>query len=344
MRAPPAVTALALATLALTLARPASANMARPSADGEQTGVLVPQRDSAIRVDAETLTFDVSADLGTAAVTAVYRMTNTGAAPSAPEVAFVFVQGDRDRAADPSIRLDDRVVPFTLSGDESRLASGWSTLASSRKLGFIFFHLDFAPGQTRTVTVAFTQASSWDHSHTANTVHGFDYLLSPARSWASFGPLDVSVRVPPDTRLTAGVPALTRDGDRYRASLPTLPSGELHFEVMSEAGLWFGMASTDGYLTILVSALWISAVAIGVAMGRRWTQAGCRPALVGIFGAGALALMASVAIFTLAGAAFPPRGLGYSGAILGVFLVVLSGPVGAGVSFVTSWSRARRRG
>jgi hypothetical protein len=317
--------------------------MAQPSADGEQTGVLVPQRSSAVRVDAETLTFDVAADLGTAAVKAAYRMTNTGAAPAAPEVAFVFVRGDHDRAAEPSITLDGQAVPFTLTGDESRLASGWSTLSSSRKLAFLFFHLDFAPGQTRAVTVAYTQEASWDRGHTANTVYGFDYLLSPARSWASFGPLDISVRVPPGTRLTPGSPALTRDGDRYRAALPSLPTGELHFDVMSERGLWFGMASTDGYLTILASALWLSTVAIGVAMGRRWTQAGCRPALAGFFGAWIFATMASGALFLLAGATFPDRGLGYGGSILAFGLVFLSGPVGAGVSFVTSWQRARLR-
>jgi hypothetical protein len=336
-----------VASLLLLLARPALANMAQPSAPGELAGILEPRTEGAVRVDRETLTFDVREDLAAASVKAVYRMTSTAAAPLSFDVAFVHVgeEGTRDReqpVAPPSVFADDQPVPFRTESDAGKRVQGWSELTGSRPLVFLLFHLDFAPGQTRTVSVGYMQEAGWDRVVNVNTTFTFEYLLSPAKRWASFGPLDIRVHVPPGTRVTSPTTAFTREGDVHAAAFATLPPGELTFSVMSTRGLWFGLAGTGAYWSILIAAQLIAVTAIGIATGGLWQQSGCKAAIFRILGAGFLGAAGVAAVAFLALACFPGHGLGYGGFFGAAGLVLLAAPTCVAVSFVAARSRWRR--
>jgi hypothetical protein len=202
----------------------------------------------------------------------------------------------------------------------AKLQRGWSTLATHRRLSWLAFPLDFAAGATRTVTVTYEHAAGSDTSKAVNQTFTYDYLLSPASRWARFGPLHVTVKVPPGTRLIAS-PALTRDGDTYRVDLPTLPGGELSLHVMSLKGLLFGMTQPAGYWVVLLAALSMVTIVLGVRLGRAWARLGSRfsVALGCIFGTGLVVGLADGVLMWLLSAAFPARAFGYGyGAAFGM--------------------------
>ena len=326
------------------LPRAALANMAKPSERGEVAGVLEPETVGGVRVDRETLTFEVYQDLSAATVKAVYRMTSTAATPLSFDVAFVHVRAEHEREdhrLPPSILADDQPVSFR-SERAGKQVEGWSELGGPQDLVFLRFHLDFAPGQTRTVRVEYTQDAGWDRVANVNMTSTFDYLLSPAKHWASFGPLEIQVHVPPGTRLTSPTTAFTRQGDLHTAAFATLPPGELTFSVMSTQGLWFGLASTGAYWNILLVMLVAAVLGIGAATGRLWQRPGWKGALSRIFGASALGTGGSAVLLIAALLAFPGRGLGYGGVLGGFALVLLAGPACVVVSFIAAGIRARR--
>ncbi len=92
-----------------------------------------------------------------------------------------------------------------IPGAEDDIARGWSTIPGAR-LGFLFFHLDLPPGAMRSVVVRYRQRASVDRAAHVNPTYRFDYLLSPAKRWAAFGPIDVTVRVPEDARFASTLP------------------------------------------------------------------------------------------------------------------------------------------
>jgi hypothetical protein len=247
-------------------------------------------------------------------------------------------RGEIDRAYEAAREAIPREV--------EALSRRWSKSAQPLRTGFLLFHLDFAPGQSRAVTVRYEQRATEDRSARVNTTYRFVYLLSPARRWASFGPLDISVRAPPRVDLTASLP-LRRDGDAYHASLPTLPDGELTISTMSRDGLWFGWSDPAGYWALVLAAMGLGALGIGAATGKWWQDRRGRAwqgALLRIFVAGPLAAAVSFAALVLLASAFPPHALGYGyGAFFGgALLVLLSLPAGAAASFIAAAIHARR--
>jgi hypothetical protein len=230
----------------------------------------------------------------------------------------------------------------------AELTARWSALAGNRedvRLGFLLFHLDLKPGQTRSVTVHYVHRPDADRSARVNPTYGFDYLLSPARRWAGFGPLDVSVQVPPNTRFASRT-AFRRKGDTYRAELPGLPDGELRFEAMSLDGLWLGMTQPRGYWAILAFAIASTALAVGVTAGRFWARASRlrRLLLLPLLAAGPLSVACALAVLVLLLIAFPSEalGFGYEGILRGALLVLLAAPVGALASVAAAAWKARR--
>jgi hypothetical protein len=95
----------------------AHANMAKWWREGELHGPLVPQDDTAIRVDSEELSFVVAPSLDGAEVTATYRMTNGGATDVNAPVAFVMAAAEYAKAggaADASVTIDGQPVAGVL--------------------------------------------------------------------------------------------------------------------------------------------------------------------------------------------------------------------------------------
>ena len=255
-------------------------------------------------------------------------------------------EGERRPAGDDAI-LD--AARDAIPGAVADLAGKWTTFTgrdARARLGFLLFHLDFQPGQRRTLTVHYRQQAGDDREAAVNATYVFDYLLSPGRRWAGFGPLDISVHVPGRARFTSPLP-FRREGDTYRAELPGLPPGELRFEAMSLDGLWFGMTEPGGYWAILIAAIAAAATAIAAAAGKRWASAaGWKRVGLPLLVAGPLAAVCSLAVFALLMAAYPHHalGFGYGGFLGGLLLVVLAGPVGAALAAIAAArERARER-
>lgn len=340
MRARPFFITLAL--LVLGTALPARANMAQTHFEGDRTGPIAPQKSTTVRVDRETLDFALDPKLHKARVTATYQLTNAGAAAEALDVAFVFVRTERggDQAA-AVVEIDGAMAAVQKVTDGElldQLARGFSKPDQRHHLGFLLFHLDLPAAKAQKVVVTYDQQASEDRTE-ATPIFGFEYLLSPAKHWASFGPLDVVVHTPPDVRLVSQTP-FHRAGDVERASLPGLPEGELRFEVMSLRGLWFGMTDRSGYYAILIAAMAAATLALGALSGR-WWSARSRAAQIALrlVAGGALSASGALAVAVALGSLFPPLALGYGGFFAIMFFVLLAGPVGGVTSIVAAKAR-----
>lgn len=139
-------------------------------------------------------------------------------------------------------------------------------------LTWLVFTVPFPPGTSRTVSVGYTQTAAVERRGFVNPVYHYEYLLSPARSWAGFGPLHIRLRAPAGTHVSASLP-MQRASSDYVASLPGLPPGEFHFAVMSGQGVLLGLLREDHYWYAVLAAATALAVALGWRLGRCWGRA-----------------------------------------------------------------------
>jgi hypothetical protein len=239
------------------------------------------------------------------------------------------------------VRAAEEAIP----AEVAKLQQGWSTLRRGRRLSWLAFQLDFAPSATRTVTVRYDHRAGDDTHKAVSTTFTYDYLLSPAKRWARFGPLHLSILVPRGTRLQASLP-LTREGESYRADLAGLPAGELSFEVMSSKGLVFGMTQPAGYWGLLLGALSAVTVALGLRLGGVWARLGSRlrVALACISGTGMVVGLADGLVIWLLSRVLPERafGYGYDSTVGLLGALVLFAVAGAVLSSVSARAAARR--
>jgi hypothetical protein len=232
------------------------------------------------------------------------------------------------------------------------LQRGWSTLPEKRRLGFLLFHLDFTAGQARTVEVRYAHTPTVDKRDIVPGVWTYEYLLSPARRWASFGPLDVNIRVPTDVDFSAALP-FHREGNVLRAHFDALPDGELTFSVMPTRGRWLGLSRHEHYWAVLAAGMGLSALAGGavasrIVAARPWWQR----ALFAVLAAGPLAALAAFAVLRLFLMVFPRHALGFDNGYFdrpsADFLVPFGGIAGALAALVSPFvgrrpaARARR--
>lgn len=287
--------------------------MAKWWSDGDRAGMLEPADDTAIRVDSEDLAFVVAPDLSRADVTATYRLTN-GPEAADVEVAFVVVHGDGASGIESaSVTIDGERIPTGI--DRQGRQERWSTLGEPRKLAWITFRLAMAPSASRTVQVHYTQAAGSNMRTAANTVFTYDYLLSPAKHWARFGPLHLRVELPPETELRSSSVPLDANG---RADLPSLPGGELTFEVMSRKGLILGMTKPRNYWLLLALVLALVTIPSARWLGRRLPRGLAHLAVGAAAGAWNGALLAVVT------PRFPPFALGFGYDVLsGTFAMIV---------------------
>jgi hypothetical protein len=238
-----------------------------------------------------------------------------------------------------TVRAAEEAIP----DEVAKLQRGWSKLASRRRLSWLAFQLDFAAGGTRTVTVRYEHVAGNDTRKAVNQTFTYDYLLSPAKRWARFGPLHLTVHVPPDTSLKSSLP-LVRDGDTYRADLGGLPEGELSIEVMSLKGLLFGMTQPGGYWFLLLAVLSGVTFALGLWLGRKWARLGSRLRIVlaCILGTGLIVVVANGVVVWALSMLLPQRafGSGYESAF-GLLFAIVMFAIGA---MVLSGLSARAKG
>ena len=97
------------------------------------------------------------------------------------------------------------------------------------------YTVDFPAGAARTVSVAYRAAGEADRRETRDWTATFTYLLQPARSWASFGTLDLTVHTGGDFPyvVESSVPLEREAEGVYAAHLDGLPEGDLAFTLYS---------------------------------------------------------------------------------------------------------------
>ena len=184
-----------------------------------------------------------------AQVEAVYQLRNRG-----PEqkLDLVFVTG-ASAVLGFQIRLGDEPVA-SRPAEDLQLPAEWQLPATTPDIygrGGVPYYT--AARNTRTVKpMAFTlllapgphtlQVRYGTHGlvrlrdHGRPTVyHQLAYVLAPARSWAGFGGLDISVQLPPGWR-AASVPALQRDGDALTGSFSDVPADALALTIQAPEG------------------------------------------------------------------------------------------------------------
>ena len=239
-----------------------------------------------------------------------------------------------------------KVIP----DEVAKVQKAWSTLPRLQgpdvRTTWLAFHLAFPANATRTVTVHYSQDAGGDERRGVNVTHTYDYLLSPAKHWASFGPLRITIHAPSNARVEASLP-LTRDGDTYRAALSGLPDGEFSFGVMSSDGLVLGMGDPGQYLLVLLVVLLSVSVLLSVRLGRAWAsvRSRLRRVLLCIFGTGLLVGVADALAAWIVLAALPSHalGIGYAPTVNVLSLVMICVFAGMVTSGVWAARTARRR-
>jgi hypothetical protein len=90
----------------------------------------------------------------------------------------------------------------------------------------------------------------WGHGR-PTVYHQLAYVLAPARSWAGFGGLDISVQLPPGWR-AATAPPLEREGDTLHGSFAELPADALGLTVQAPEGLAYHLVkyAATGFLIL----------------------------------------------------------------------------------------------
>jgi hypothetical protein len=225
----------------------ARANYGPGGWNGEPTGL------EHIQILREQLTIDLRALDGSrpagmvdgwpmANVEVTYEVWNAG---NLEPVELVFVDGNSG-APKSEIRvfLDDRPIEVGEAQIRADRVARWTppenTPAVRGQRPHVFGHR-WGPANGWSIALTFplgrsTLRTSYRTPSAANTYESptaiwqFVYLLAPARDWAGFGGLDVTVYVPPGW-LVAAEPGLRRDGDVLTASFDEMPADSLTFSL-----------------------------------------------------------------------------------------------------------------
>ncbi len=283
-------TLLLLAALALALLPAgALANAGPPRRAGDTGGPLLPGTSDQVHVLGEELRFDLGPDLGSATVTARYRLANRG--PDLEDQRFVFVVQDVGGRTDLAVSWNGEPVPVRLGMDQlgpeelAEMARAWTSVdqwldpvtgepyeaefyGSDPVLRYYLFSLDMPAGAEGELAVTYDHTAGSDRTRYTYRVHHYSYLLLPARGWASFGPLQIRVAAPAGSRYYFAANLDFRDeGGEYVAEYPGLPEANLTFAVMNRAGLFLGPQPGPYYGLGFALVLVLSA-AVGVGIGR----------------------------------------------------------------------------
>lgn len=274
----PAVLLLAL----LSLPAQADANglplAARPAVAG---GTLRPAASTTVGVVKEHLLLDLRE--WKARIRATYQLRNLAPEGVSLTVAFPVPRYDGvdPQGADaPAVRLDGEplsfqpaLAPVALADGETDLSAEWldpftgqayrpPTMPhwSPESPAFLTFSVSFAGGQERRLEVWYRQDPGQDFARFIERSLRYDYLLLPARHWASFGPLEIEVLAPPD-RVIGGLPPVSPLGDgHYGATFSGLPAQNLALFVAPGSGAgwissWWWQRSGRAWILVAISVM-----------------------------------------------------------------------------------------
>lgn len=225
---------LALLGSLLLSASGAQANMGNPVEPGQVVGEPSPELQS-VAISAETLDLDLrplAADQP-ARVAATYHVNNAGPATTLP---LLFVAASLAAGAN-AVRLDGvpvaaQVVPKPSLPDAWRppattpgLAGGSPLVYHTSGAGALAFRLTLASGR-HTIAVQYAAKASAYSDDSPARYWQLGYVLAPARQWASFGRLDVTVETPFGWS-AASAPALARAPTGLRGTFTGVPADAL---------------------------------------------------------------------------------------------------------------------
>ncbi|HSK05155.1 MAG TPA: hypothetical protein VK932_28090 [Kofleriaceae bacterium] len=251
---------------------PVEANVGAPWWGGTPAGE--PLGIDAIHIAREDLVIDLrplATAGGLVSVAATYHLDN----PSAEKhLDLVFATGSIDVAF--QVTLDGRPVPSTATSGAS-LPESWrpprtTPLFDDGELPYelrgeaipVGFRIDVPPGR-HALAISYRADAVRYHRGDPTILRQFAYVLSPARTWAGFGGLDVTIHVPPGWR-AAVTPAMPRERDTLRAAFAAIPADAIAITVQARTGAHAPMR----YAALALFAL-VALGGGGVVV--RWTRA-----------------------------------------------------------------------
>jgi hypothetical protein len=326
---------VACALLALTFAGDARANMAASQVDGDNAGLVLPKSSAHVRVAREELSFTLGDGLCQAAVAVRYRLENASEEPEKLAVAFarLIESPSRDGDKPAVVKIDgQQVIARTKTApdagdDPDGVRAAWGAVPPRGELSWLLFDIDVPARGARTVDINYRQVASEERAARVNPICGFDYLLSPAKHWAGFGALSISVTAPEDATLTSNLPLVPGSARTWKLEQSGLPGGELHFEIMSKRGVVLGIDSPDNYWTLLLTLASAANLAMAIALGRRFATNRTRLARLGrsLLTVAPLSLVITIGLTLLIGSfgARYPYGFGYGE----VFFIFVGAPL-----------------
>ncbi|GAW93415.1 hypothetical protein [Calderihabitans maritimus] len=120
------------------------------------------------------------------------------------------------------------------------------------KFDAVPFTLKLSPGHHE-LKVVFENTLGLDQDRYLNPVFHLTYLLQPAKYWAYFKNLQISITLPHSNYRLAGSLPLKRTGARtWTANFSKLPEKDLHLSVISTSGMWLGPYTTKFTIWLLL--------------------------------------------------------------------------------------------
>lgn len=269
-----------LVLLAIPLA--AHANVGRPTWGGDPAGEPIGMIDVAI--EREELVIDLRAVEqrdGLASVSATYHLANRGDAKS---LDLVFASGADMR--DFRVTLDGAAIA-TRFGALATLPDSWQppnntplpgggvigySLEPDRKRmrGSASFTLAIPPGK-HVLAVAYHADPLHHHGGLPVIAHQLAYVLSPARTWAGFGGLAVTIHVPASWE-AAVAPDMPRDGDTFTATFASIPADAIGITVHAPTTL-FTVLRIAGIILLVLATFGGGALVARIAYRRERRRA-----------------------------------------------------------------------
>lgn len=244
-----------------------SANMANPHQSGDPVGE--PSGDlRSVTIEHEALGMDLRPLEGgdPAAISATYDVRNGG---RQRKLDLVFVAPSVEERG-TAVTLDGAGVPSHVS-TESDLPPSWRPPENTPPLGggreidygvtggrVLSFTIALPPGPHR-VEVRYRARPSTYSGDSPVRYWQLGYVLAPAREWAGFGGLDVTVRLPSGWR-AASRPDLKRDGDALTGSFERIPADSLALTVQAPVPRAVNVVPL-GWIGGLVAVVLIAALA-----------------------------------------------------------------------------------
>jgi len=293
---------LGLLLLLLLPATAAANGMPMAAARSGAGGNLLPAARSSIAVRHEQLQIDMRGP--NARIRATYALQ----AGSAEAATIAFPMLSLGTPEPNGVWLDGVPLPARPAGQPVALAPGEGAVApewldpfsgapyqpreygrNPEQVGWALFDVPFAPGQARELAVEYTMYYGQDFSRFVAPASRVDYLLLPARHWASFGELEVEVLVPAGRALASTVPLQAPGSGRYTGRFSALPDRNLSLFLAPGGGLpgvagsWWWRRAGRPWALLLLAAV------AGLLAGEAYQHG--RGAVLFLVGAGLLLLL-----------------------------------------------------